>query len=254
MGELVRENEVPLYLQLADELRRQIETGALKENEKILTEKELSIQYEVSRITIRKALDILSDEELVTRKQGMGTFVTGKRMIRNLNTFMSFTQNCLLNGEKPGTKFISADIVKALPKDVQILKLKDDDEIIRIKRLRFCDDAPVLLEENHFSRSFAYLLSENLNGSLYETLESHGVIPTSGTKKIGICYATKEEAKLLGVREKEALLYVKDSCFDLNGNPIYTGKNIINADRYNYILQQDMLIKRGPVYQEKEES
>ena len=103
MEELIREKGTPLYLQLADELRKQIEEGKLKENEKILTEKELSETYNVSRITVRKALEILTDEDLLTRKQGVGTFVTGKKLVRNLNMLMSFSQNCIQNGERPGT-------------------------------------------------------------------------------------------------------------------------------------------------------
>lgn len=57
----------------------------MKENEQILTEKELSAKYNAGRITVRKAIEILSDEDLLTSKQGMGTFVTGKRLVRSLN-------------------------------------------------------------------------------------------------------------------------------------------------------------------------
>ncbi|WP_326975196.1 GntR family transcriptional regulator [Caproicibacter sp. BJN0012] len=237
MGELIRENGTPLYLQLADELRGQIEEGILKENEKILTEKELSAKYDVSRITVRKALEILSDEDLLTRKQGMGTFVTGKKLVRSLNTLMSFSQNCIQNGEKPGTKFLSADIVNAMPNDVKFLSLQKGEKVIRIRRLRYCNDVPVMLEENHFPRKFAFLLSEDLNQPLFSTLAAHHVIMKTGTKKIGICYARKEEAQELGVKENEALLYMRDTCSDTEGSPVYYGKNIINADRYTYILQ-----------------
>lgn len=240
MGELIREKGIPLYLQLADELRKQIEEGKLKENEKVLTEKELSEKYDVSRITVRKAMEILTDEDLLTRKQGVGTFVTGKKLVRNLNSLMSFSQNCIQNGEKPGTKFLSADIVNAMPSDVKYLHIQKGEKVIRIRRLRYCNDVPVMLEENHFPRSFAFLLSEDLNQPLFSTLAAHNVILKTGTKKIGICYATKEEAQELDVKENEALLYMWDTCADAEGTPVYYGKNIINADRFTYILQLDV--------------
>lgn len=236
MRDLARNNGTPLYLQLADVLREQIENGALKENEQIQTEKELSEVYNVSRITVRKALEVLTEEELLTRKQGMGTFVSGKKLVRSLNTLMSFSQSCIMSGKKPGTKFLSADIVEAMPNDINLLKVQKDEKIIRIRRLRYCDDIPVMIEENHFPRKYAYLLSEDLNRPLYQTLAEHNVILKFGTKKIGICYATREEAAELEVNENEALLYMRDTCMDINGQPVYYGKNIINSDRYTYIL------------------
>ncbi len=240
MSELIRENGTPLYLQLANQLRKQIEDGELKENECILTEKELSAKYNVSRITVRKAIEILSDEDLLTRKQGMGTFVTSKRLVRSLNTLMSFSQNCLQNGQKPEAKFISADIIDAMPNDIKYLNLQEGDKVIRIYRLRYCDSVPVMLEENHFSREFAFLLSGDLNQPLFSTLADHNIILKSGTKKIGICYATQAEAELLDVKENEALLFMRDITLDVDGNPVFYGKNIINADRYTYMLQLNM--------------
>lgn len=240
MGELIREKGIPLFAQLADELRKQIQEGRLKENEQIPTEKELIAMYNVSRITVRKAIEILSDEDLLTSKQGMGTFVTGRRIIRSLNTLMRFSQNCIQNGQKPGTKFLSADIVDAMPNDLKYLQLQEGEKVIRIFRLRYCDDVPVMLEENHFSRKFAFLLSGDLTQSLFNTLSAHNVILKTGTKKIGICYATEDEAEKLGVKENEALLFMRDTCSDTDGNPVYYGKNIINADRYTYELQLDV--------------
>ena len=195
MEHVEKNNKMPLYLQLADILRTEIVNGVLKENEKLLTEMELGEKYKVSRITVRKALEILEEEELLIRKQGLGTFVTGKRLVRSSNLLMSFSQNCIMNGQRPGTKFLSADIVKAMPKDVKLLHVQEDEQVIRIRRLRYCDDIPVMIEENHFPRKYAYLLSEDLNKSLYQTLSEHGVAVKKGTKRIGICYATKEEAK-----------------------------------------------------------
>lgn len=239
MEHVEKNNKMPLYLQLADILRTEIVNGVLKENEKLLTEMELGEKYKVSRITVRKALEILEEEELLIRKQGLGTFVTGKRLVRSSNLLMSFSQNCIMNGQRPGTKFLSADIVKAMPKDVKLLHVQEDEQVIRIRRLRYCDDIPVMIEENHFPSKYAYLLSEDLNKSLYQTLSEHGVAVKKGTKRIGICYATKEEAKELEVKESEAMLFIQDTCIDDKGDPVYYGKNVVNADRYSYILQLD---------------
>ena len=213
---LKRRTDIPLYQQLAEELKEQIAKGDIKENERILTEMELSEKYKISRITVRKALELLVDEEILTRKRGIGTFVSGKKMLRNMNQFMGFTQNCEQNGQKPGTKFLSAEILKAKPSDLKNLQLGDDDRVISIRRLRYCD--------------------EDLNGSLHEILTAHGVNLREGIKKLGVCHATREEAALLGVAENEALLFTKDTTFDEKNEPVYYGKNIINPERYEFSI------------------
>ena len=104
MSGIERETAVPLYLQIADDIRNKIKSGELKENSRIPTEAELSQSYQVSRITIRKALEILEDEEILVRRQRLGTFVSARKMSRSLNCFMGFTKSCELSGKKSGDK------------------------------------------------------------------------------------------------------------------------------------------------------
>ncbi|MEW4411960.1 GntR family transcriptional regulator [Clostridium sp. AN503] len=241
MSEITRDTAVPLYLQIADDIKSKIESGEVKANSRIPTEHELSEAYKVSRITIRKALELLVDEEILVRKQRIGTFVSDKKVTRSLNAFMGFSQSCEMQGNKAGTQFLSAELVKARPSDLKRLEIEDDDKLIRIRRLRFCNDVPVILEENHFPKEFAFLLAEDLNGSLHEILLRHGIVLTRGSKTIGVCYATREEAKHLGVKENDALIMSKDVAYDTSGRAVYSGKEIINADRYEYkILTNSM--------------
>lgn len=75
MNKLNKNSSVPLYQQLVDEIKSQIDSGILKENDRIMTETELSDAYEVSRITVRKAISVLVDEDYLVKQQGIGTFV-----------------------------------------------------------------------------------------------------------------------------------------------------------------------------------
>lgn len=242
MSDVMRDTAVPLYLQIAEDIRSKIRSEEIKANTRIPTELELSEKYQVSRITIRKALEILVDEEILVRKQRIGTFVSGKKMSRSLNSFMGFSQSCELGGNKAGTQFLSADLVKAMPSDMKTLNLKEDDKIIRIRRLRYCNDVPVILEENHFPKEYAYLLAEDLNESLHQILSDHGIMLTKGMKTIGVCYATREEAKHLDIKENDALILSKDVAYDQDGKPVYSGKEIINADRYEYKISTNNMI------------
>ena len=228
MSDVVRDTAVPLYLQIAQDIKGKIDRKEIAANSRIPTEAELSKAYQVSRITIRKALEIL------VRRQRIGTFVSDKKLSRNLNHFMGFTKICELNGKKAGTNFLSAELVRAMPSDVKRLGLSEDDKVIRIRRLRYCDDVPVILEENHFPKEYAYLLAEDLNGSLNEILNRHGVSLVGGSKIIGVCYANREEARLLNIKENDALILSKDVVHDAAGNAVYWGKEVINVERYEY--------------------
>ena len=142
MSEVVRDTVAPLYIQIAGDIKSKIERKEILANSRIPTELELSSAYGVSRITIRKALELLVDEEILVRKQRIGTFVSDKKISRSLNSFMGFSQSCELEGSRPGTKFLSAELVKAMPSDIKYLRLQEDDKVIRMRRLRYCNDVP----------------------------------------------------------------------------------------------------------------
>lgn len=243
MAEVVRDTAVPLYLQIAGDIKSKIEAGEIKADTRIPTEIELSEAYQVSRITIRKALELLVDEEILVRKQRIGTFVSNKKVSRSLNSFMGFTQSCELEGNRVATQFISAELVKVMPSDIKNLQLKEDDKVIRIRRLRYCNDVPVILEENHFPKEFAFLLAEDLTGSLHEILANHGITLNHGSKTIGVCYATREEAKYLDIKENEALIISKDIAYDAGGKPVYSGKEVVNAERFEYKILTSSMVK-----------
>lgn len=232
MEQLNKNSSIPLYQQLVDLIKDQIATGKLKENDRLMTEIELSKVYDVSRITVRKAIELLVDEDILVKCQGVGTFVAGKKLNRIYNTFMGFTEMCEYDGKKASTVLLKAELVDATVNDIKKLELRDNEKVIRIVRLRKCDDIPVMIEENIFSTKFAYLLAEDLTASLYEILRKHDTIPTQGVKTIDICYANEEEEKNLAVELNSALLLQKDIVYDKDKVPIHLCKTKLNPARY----------------------
>ena len=223
---LKRDAQMPLYQQLANEIKAQIASGELHQNEQLMTEMEMSREYGVSRITVRKALELLVEEDILSKRQGVGAFVTGKKLVRSMNVMMGFTQTCEANGQKATSRLLFAGL------DVELLGVKEGEAVLSLRRLRFCDGVPVMVEEVRMQRSFAYLLGEDLTGSLHKLLAENGVKVVKGVKNINIGYATKEESSLLGVGEGAALLLQRDVSYDENGQAVYRSKSVINAERY----------------------
>ena len=233
-------NSKPLYIDLADSIRARIASGEYAPGTRIPTEVELEKLYGVSRITVRKAMELLVNDGAVVRRRKVGSFVSEKKMVRYLDKCMSFTQMCERNGSVAGARFLSAELVPGWPALARELQLgKNEDRVLCIRRLRLCDNEPVSIEENYFSRSYSFLLSEDLEGSLYKVLAAHGVQIGNSEKTLGICYATREQAQLLSVAEGESLLQMQDLVYDGNGAPLFSGREIVDAGRFEYRIHQE---------------
>ena len=208
----------PMYQQIAEDIKKKIQTGEYKENEQIPTETELEKIYGVSRITVRKAMEILVGEEILIRKRRMGTFVAPRRIPWNPGNIFSFSKTYEAEGR----------VVKT---ELQRLELNDN-MVLSIRRLRYVDGIPLTIEEMRFSREYLYLLMEDLTGSIHSLLQEHGVKLKAAQKSFAICNATKEEAELLNVERGSALLFMKNMFYDQNKNPVFFSKDVFNADYF----------------------
>lgn len=236
-GVIDKNSIVAMYQQIADELKKQVLTGKLKVGDRIMTESEISQAYDVSRITVRKAIEILVEDGILVKKQGKGTFVAQKRLTRNGTAFMGFSENCERDGKTPGTKLLSASLEEATASDERNLDLQEGERVIVIRRVRYMDGVPVILEENHFpQKKYAFLLGENLERSLYVILKEHGILTYGGKRRVSVCRANGEEAKYLDVEEGEALILMKDVCVDPDGFVIHSCKSLICPDRYELVI------------------
>lgn len=233
-----KEYSTPLYQQLVDSVKAQIRDGILKEDDRLGSEQDISREYNVSRITVRKAFEILADEGYVTKRQGIGTFVSAKK-VNNFNEGQArgFTEMCMQDGNVPSSELISVGWVSNVPSISRHLQVPEEDSVLRVLRVRKCDGVPVMVEDGYFPKRFSYLMSEDLCGSTFEIFRKHGTKPTHFSKIVGICYATKFEAQKLEVRERQALLLQKDITYDQNGEVIHYTKLVINPERYKLTIQ-----------------
>ena len=235
-----KSNHNPLYIDLAGIIWERIASGEYPPGSRIPTETELEHSFEVSRITVRKAMELLVEEGAIVRRRKLGTFVSEKKKVRYLDKCMSFTQMCERNGGVAGARFLSVEMMAAWPALARDLRLDPAEErVLCIRRLRTFNGVPVCIEENYYSRSFSFLLSEDLEGSLYEVLERQGIQIGGSEKTIGICYASKEDARLLAVEEKEALIRMQDLVYDKEGQPVFYGRELVNAGRFEYRVHQE---------------
>ena len=230
----------PLYVQLRDEIEKDIRSGIYKPGDKIMTEAEMSKTYGVSLITIRKAVGLLIDQGLVVRKQGKGTFVTRPKVSRNMKKLQSFSEMCEQMGMKPGARMLENRLVEADAKTAARLGIEQGSQVVYISRLRFADMEPVAIEKSYFPLKYAFLLEARFDdNSLFDFLREKSGLKVAGSEKlIELCRATSEEADLLEVRKGDYLLFVRSTAYSSSNEPLYAGAQIINGDRFSLYVYE----------------
>lgn len=149
MKKINKESRIPLYFQLIDVIANQIETKQVKENERILSERELCDKFDVSRATVRQAIQILEKEGYVYKEHGKGTFVSPPKMKQDLLRFYSFTEEMKKIGKVPTTKVINFEVMGCNEKIAKKMNKKKGEMVYRFTRLRLADDESMMLETSY---------------------------------------------------------------------------------------------------------
>ncbi len=231
---LEKKSQSPLYQQLMSRLKNDITAGVYAPGARIPSEQVLCDTYGVSRVTVRKAMQDLVEAGLLVRRQGKGTFVAKERIQRNLQQITGFSQACMQNGHSAGARLVSAELVEADHGDVEKLGVLPGSRVVEIIRLRLCDGEPVMLEINRFPAAYDFLLQESAEGSLYERLMQHGLIPTSAVHDISLGHATPMAARQLGCQPGDALLLLDETVLDQHGEPLHLSRQWIRGDKYTF--------------------
>ena len=232
MRTLQAESFSPLYAQLMNQLQADIHRGLYPVGSRIPPEHELEMNYGVSRVTVRRALQELTGEGLLERKQGKGTFVAmpkGKAVERKLRGFHDV---CREAGRLPTAEVLSLREMPAEDRDREELNLPEESQVIECFRLLKADGEPVMLERNRFSMAYSYLAGADLQGGLYRCLQDYGVRPEKATWDIGQRNITAEEGRLLDAEEGNMLLAIRQVVYDQKGRPLHNSEQLIRGDRY----------------------
>ncbi|MDO5100724.1 MAG: GntR family transcriptional regulator [Eubacteriales bacterium] len=228
-----RDNSVPLYLQLKNEIRRDIRSGVLKAGEKLLSEAEMQKKYEMSRVTVRNAMAELETEGYIIKAQGKGSFVAQRDSLRLPISVTSFSEDARIQGVKISSQVLRQELSDDISEmDIRFFGLTEHDRVMIIRRVRSVDGVPLVIEENHLPESYVDLETEDLTGSLYEVLQKrYNVMPSNkGRRSIRIIPADYEAAELLQIPVGTPVIESETYVFSQDGDPVHTVKDIVRGD------------------------
>jgi DNA-binding GntR family transcriptional regulator len=232
---LDRNSPIPLYFQIAENLKQAIEDGTLKPGERLDNELDLTERLGVSRPTVRQAVQRLVEQGLVVRRRGLGTVVVVPRILRSV-ALTSLYDDLSADHRHPATTVLAASEIEADDELASVLALPVGAPVLSVERLRLADGTPLAIMHN-------YLPAGLLNGreedalektGLYELLRSQGVELRAGQQIIGARHATAREAKLLQVPRAATVLTMTRTTFDSAGLPVEHGSHAYLADRYSF--------------------
>lgn len=233
---------IPLYQQLYDNIRKQISAGVYKPGDKIPSEGDLCKEFNVSRITVRNALNELVKQDILCKKRGKGTYVTIPAKIEATCAGNSFTNSCHRINAKPSTKIISISIEKAEKHISEALSIEVEDKVICIKRLRLIDDVPVIFEVDYFRIDYMFLLKEDLEDrSLMEVISNNiSTLPKRVENIFEVKHSTKEYSDNLKCTSNMPLLKVRQSVYTENNDVLYYNEQFIRSDKYKYAVSAEI--------------
>lgn len=233
-------NGGPLYKQVYSWLKKLIINGELKPGEQVPPEILLSKDLNVSRHTVRKVLDILTNEGYLYRQPGKGTFINYSKSNYKLAFLNSFTEQMIELNKVPSSRVLEIEEnIKPSQSIKEILNLSQFERVTKVLRLRLADGKPMSLEEVYISSNIAPGLNKtNLtNKSLYTILESeYKLTITHGDIKLGAAAANNEQADFLGVELNSPLVFMESLAFLDNQRPAFVTFARYPSDRYIFTL------------------
>lgn len=244
MNNLGKDVPIPLYYQIKARLLEAIESGQLKPGDRVLSERELTTQFGVSRMTARQALTEMESQGFLYRVQGKGTFVATPKLEQPLAGLTSFTEDMRRRGLEPAARVISAEEVVAGRKVARALGIGETASVYRLERLRLAGGEPMALEVSHIPSNLVpgLLDHEPVEHSLYRVLEErYGLKLIRANQSLEAVAANPYEAEVLHVREGTPLLLLERVSRDAQDRNIEFVRSLYRGDRYRFTTE---LIRR----------
>lgn len=236
MKKIDKDSRIPLYYQLMDIIVEMIEEGNLQEDDRLPSERELCETYDVSRSTVRQAIQELEKEGYIYRLHGKGTFVSPEKFKQDLLEFYSFTEEMKRIGKTPSSKVLDFEVARCNEKLARKMNLNVGDKIYIFTRLRLANDEPMMVETSHVPYNrFPGITKEELEEyAMYDIFTKRYNAKFTYAEEIFQPVLTrKDEAKLLNYSEGLPGMMIERLTYE-NGNVIEYTKGIARGDRFKY--------------------
>ena len=233
-----RRRPEPLWHQAEQAMRGLIANGDWATGAQIPNEESLCKLFGVSRITIRHALRNIEESGLLRREHGRGTFVRSATVIAGARGLTSFTEEMANLGLQVGSRLLAAEMVPASQQVAEALDIEPGDPVVRLRRLRLGNDAPIGIQTAHLPDARVPGFLAHVAGdaaqftSLYATLrQRYGIAPREAREVYRVGTVASEDADLIQLPAGSPAFIVERATFDAHG-PFEFTLSTMRGDRY----------------------
>lgn len=228
----------PRYVQLRRRLEAGIESGLLPPNSSLPPEREIAEITDLSRVTVRKAIQELVREGFIEQRQGSGSFIREPvaRMEQSLSHLTSFSEDMAQRGLETKSRWLERGIFMPTPAEISALGLSEGEQVARIYRLRDAGGRPMALEKAALPLDILPNPLE-VTSSLYDVLAHLGHRPVRAAQKISAINLEAPEAELLGVAEGAAGLSIERTSFLKDGRVVELTRSLYRGDAYDFVAE-----------------
>ena len=222
MTVLTRTEGVALYVQIREALRQQITSGQLEPGQRLPAEDELAAQFGVSRMTVRQGISDLTDEGVLYRRRGVGTFVAQFHVERNHHKLTDFLETARAEGFEAEVRSLVREIVPATILVAKALAVQEGEPVIRIQTLRLANGVPITVYDEYVAYKLCPQLfqEELLARPAWQALQSYGFVIKRAVQRIEARLADADIADLLSIEEGAPILYKHRVVFTEDGAPV----------------------------------
>ncbi len=238
-GQEMGKNTVPVYIKIHDQIKQEIENGKWQIGDRLPAERELAVYFQVSRMTLRQAIQTLADEGILERKIGSGTYVASKKVQEKMTGTTSFTEIMLSQNKVPSSKTISYYETTPSSSELEKLALESHETIIRMERIRYADNIPICFEVAAIpKRAVEGFKKEEISQSFYQSLADHGKKVGHGQQTISATVASEKIAEYLDLKKGDAILRLRQITYFADGTPFEYVRTQYAGSRFEFIMEK----------------
>ncbi|MCR6112575.1 GntR family transcriptional regulator [Bacillus sp. A301a_S52] len=229
------------YQQIATEIEKYIEDHALQQGDKLPVLEKLMAQFDVSKSTITKSLDLLEKKGVVFQVRGSGIFVRRHKRKGYISLLSNQGFKKDLEDFTITTEVIELKVIKPSEEVSLNLNIKADDDVYSVKRVRYINGETLCLEESYYNKAIiTYLNKEIVSESIFHYIrEGLGLKVGFSDLYLHVGILTEEEAGYLGLKQGMPKLYVETIFHLTNGQPFDFSKITYNYEQSQFVIQAD---------------
>jgi GntR family transcriptional regulator, N-acetylglucosamine utilization regulator len=226
---------LPLHKRLKTALKSLIVSNAMKRGSVLPSEREMSEALMLSRVTVRKAIELLAEDGVVRRRHGAKTEVISP-VEKSLSNLASFSEDMIARGLEPGSTWVSKEKGRPSPAEAMALALPPNAEIVRLRRIRTGDGKPVAFETSAIPAKILRTF-DLVDNSLYKTLAKFGALPQRAMQRLRVRSASSKDSSLLQCAIGSPLLIIERRCFLADERPIEFTESRYRGDVYDFVTE-----------------